>query len=250
MSSPSFIDRIQQAESGGRRFGKDGQILQGPATKYGTAKGEMQVLDRTAMDPGFGVAPAKDASPEERARVGIDYAKALLVKFGGNEVLAAAAYNHGPGNVQKLVAKHGDNWAEHLPQETKGYITKVAGAALGVGSGSVGSKQSSLEGATPAASSLTLPVQVPVGGGGPALDAPVVVAQAAQAPLQPVEMGTLNQANAWQEFLRSMPQARQPVTPADLNFGRVAPMPAMALRPMQNQVPNFQAFSSWRGRAA
>lgn len=246
MSSPSFIDRIQQAESGGRRFGKDGQILQGPVTRYGTAKGEMQVLDRTAMDPGFGVAPAKDASPEERARVGIDYAKALLAKFGGNEVLAAAAYNHGPGNVQKLVAKHGDNWAEHLPQETKGYITKVAGAALG----SVGSKQSSLQGATPAAPFLTVPVQVPVGGSGPAPYVPVVVAQAPQAPSQPVEMGALNQVNAWQEFLKSMPQARQPVTPADLNFGRAVPMPAMALRPMQSQVPNFQAFSSWRGRAA
>ena len=127
MRESGFIERIKQVESGGRRFGKDGNILEGPQTRYGTAKGEMQVLDGTALKPGYGVVPARDGSPEERARVGTDYALALLNQFGGNETQAAAAYNHGPGNVEKLIAKYGDAWESKLPAETKNYVTKVGG---------------------------------------------------------------------------------------------------------------------------
>jgi hypothetical protein len=54
-SSRDLLDAVKQQESGGRRYDKSGKLLEGPPTKYGTAKGEMQVLDMTNKDPGFGV---------------------------------------------------------------------------------------------------------------------------------------------------------------------------------------------------
>ena len=69
-----MVNITLQAESGGKRYGPDGKLLTSPAG----ARGEMQVLDGTNKDPGFGVKPAKDNSPEERARVGRDYLQAML----------------------------------------------------------------------------------------------------------------------------------------------------------------------------
>ena len=128
-----FTDKIQWAESRGRRFGDDGKMLEGPPTKLGTAKGDMQVLDSTNYDPGFGVKPAQNDSAEERARVGRDFGQAMLQRYG-NQTLALAAYNWGPGNVDKLIAKGFDprkgGEAEQLfmakvPEETRGYIEGI-----------------------------------------------------------------------------------------------------------------------------
>ena len=56
---PGDMDRLTNIvmgiESAGRRYDASGKLIEGPATKYGTAKGEMQVLDGTNRDPGFGV---------------------------------------------------------------------------------------------------------------------------------------------------------------------------------------------------
>lgn len=116
-------DVVLGIESGGRRFGKDGKILEGPVTKQGTAKGEMQVVDATNLDPGFGVRPAADNSPAERARVGHDYLDAMLKRYGGDEAKAMAAYNAGPGALD-IALKKGGNWLDHMPAETQAYVTK------------------------------------------------------------------------------------------------------------------------------
>jgi hypothetical protein len=123
-----FIDKIMQAESNNRRYDANGKLLQGPKTKHGTAKGEMQVLDKTFVDPGYGVEPARNKSPEERARVGKDYAAAMLQKYDNNQPLAAAAYNWGPGNVDKWVA---GGMKGAIPGETAKYVEKVTGSKLG-----------------------------------------------------------------------------------------------------------------------
>jgi len=130
MANPTneeFINRIMEAESSGRRYDKNGKLLQGPKTKHGTAKGEMQVLDKTNFDPGFGVEPAKNKSPEERARVGRDYAKAMLDRYNDKQH-AAMAYNWGPGNVDKWLAK---GQSAPVPKETEDYVVKVTGAPIG-----------------------------------------------------------------------------------------------------------------------
>ena len=120
-----LTDAVMFAESRGRRFDKSGKkLLEGPKTKYGTAKGEMQVLDDVMRRPGYGVKPAKKDTPEERARVGRDLLKAFSNKYKTTEA-ALAAYNWGPGNVNKWLARGGD--FNELPKETRNYIAKVRG---------------------------------------------------------------------------------------------------------------------------
>lgn len=127
LGQTSDFDRIvnitMQTESNGRRYGPDGKLLESPKG----AKGEMQVLDGTNTDPGFGVTPAKDNSPEERARVGRDYMSAMLKRYGGDRSKAWAAYNAGPGRLDEALAaseKDGIDWLDKLPKETQNYVTK------------------------------------------------------------------------------------------------------------------------------
>ena len=125
-SSKDLLEAVKQQESGGRRYKADGKtLLEGPQTKYGTAKGEMQVLDMTTKDPGYGVKPAQDDSPDERARVGRDYLRAMVNKYGNKET-ALVAYNWGPGNTDKWLERGGD--FSKLPKETQNYVTKITGS--------------------------------------------------------------------------------------------------------------------------
>lgn len=107
--------RVQQQESGGNP----------DAVSKKGAVGTMQTLPSTLKDPGYGVTPAADDSDAERTRVGQDYLKAMLEKYNGNQPLALAAYNHGPGNVDDWRAAGGD--PSKLPAETRGYITNILG---------------------------------------------------------------------------------------------------------------------------
>ena len=144
-SSRDLLEAVKQQESGGRRYKADGKtLLEGPPTKYGTAKGEMQVLDMTNRDPGFGVRPAKDDSPDERARVGRDYLAAMKKRYGDTET-GLIAYNWGPGNTDKWLKKGAD--PAKLPKETQNYVAKIM-ASLG-GTKVAGTK------AAPATAALT-----------------------------------------------------------------------------------------------
>lgn len=88
------------------------------------ARGLMQVMPSTAANPGFGVKPAQNDTPEENQRVGTDYQTALVQHYNGNQLYAAVAYNWGPGNTDHWLAK-GGKYAD-LPQETKDYLGKLA----------------------------------------------------------------------------------------------------------------------------
>jgi hypothetical protein len=121
-SAGNMVDRlraqIMQKESGGRRYDKDGNLL----TSSKGALGEMQVMPATARDPGFGIKPAKDNSPDELRRVGDEYVNILLNRYQDPK-LAMIAYNMGPGATDKWLAAGAD--VRKLPKETQGYIRGV-----------------------------------------------------------------------------------------------------------------------------
>lgn len=125
--SPDMLG-IRQVESGNRDYDQYGRPIVSP-------KGAMyasQVMPATAAAPGFGVRPAQDQSAAEYNRVGQDYFNALLQRYGGDREKALAAYNAGPGRVDRnLAANQGQLNVGQLPTETQGYIPRVMNRIAG-----------------------------------------------------------------------------------------------------------------------
>lgn len=130
-----LVTMVVGAESGGQRYAPGGGLLTSPKG----AKGEMQVLDSTNKDPGFGVKPAQDDSPDERARVGRDYLAAMIVRYKGEVPKALAAYNAGPGAVDEAIKKAGEglrtgtDWMAYVPRETQAYVQGITAKYSGGG---------------------------------------------------------------------------------------------------------------------
>jgi len=128
----SLLAHVLHKESRGQRYDKDDKLLTSPKG----AQGEMQVMPKTQMKPGFGVRPAQDNSPDEMARVGRDYLKAMQARYKEDK-LAAIAYNWGPGNTDKWLMDGAD--PRELPAETRKYIQGLAGGGIiGLAGGGLG----------------------------------------------------------------------------------------------------------------
>jgi hypothetical protein len=124
-SYDSEFRKIRDIESGNRDYDSAGRPIVSPKG----ARFAAQVMPATSGDPGFGVKPAANTGAEEFNRVGRDYFTAMKNKYGNSE-LAAAAYNAGPGRVDKILQKAketGRNWKEMLPAETQKYLEKFKG---------------------------------------------------------------------------------------------------------------------------
>lgn len=93
------------------------------------AKGLMQLMDGTAR--GLGVSNPFD--PAQNIDGGTRYLSSQLKRFGGEEKTALAAYNAGPGRIQRLGISNDLELMEKLhllPKETQNYITKIENARL------------------------------------------------------------------------------------------------------------------------
>ena len=145
--APGF-DRFVQQESGGQQFGQDGKPLV-PKNFAGDQNdpptGAAQVRPSTARD-----ALAKIGQPLDLNRLSTDKAynvwvgnlihNQLLQQYGNNAMLAAAAYNAGPGAVDSWIKQFGDprkgeisneDFAARIPyDETRLYVHAV-GAVQG-----------------------------------------------------------------------------------------------------------------------
>jgi soluble lytic murein transglycosylase-like protein len=78
------------------------------------AQGLMQLMPETARE--LGVRDSFD--PEQNLAAGSRYLKQLLDKYEGDLDHALAAYNWGPGNVDR----HG---LEKMPEETRKYLSRI-----------------------------------------------------------------------------------------------------------------------------
>jgi soluble lytic murein transglycosylase-like protein len=88
------------------------------------AKGLMQLMDGTGE--GYGVTDPFD--PQQNVQAGTQFLAGLLRKYDGNEGVALAAYNAGPGRVDRLGIRTDDELAaklRQLPQETQQYVSRV-----------------------------------------------------------------------------------------------------------------------------
>lgn len=98
--------------------------IKGPKTRYGYAKGLMQLIDSTGKMMGV-------SNPEDllvgaiNINAGSRYLKDLLKKFNGNATLAVGSYNAGPGNITKC----GNRISPYANGQTLDYVEKVLGYA-------------------------------------------------------------------------------------------------------------------------
>lgn len=147
-------DFIAQAESGGNELARN---------LTSSAKGAMQVLDATARNPGFGVRPAQNNSPEERSRVGRDYADALRRHYGGDYDKANAAYTDGPGLVDKLVDTFGSEWLKHAPEQARKRVAAFHNT-FGEGAESLNRGAGSFSGGSQQPTQINVTIQATVNG--------------------------------------------------------------------------------------
>jgi len=114
---PSLIRAVIQTESS---FNPN-------AVSSAGAKGLMQLMDGTARS--LGVYNSFD--PAQNIDGGTRYLASLLNKYNGNEAVALAAYNAGPGRVDRLQISTNEQLqarVSSLPVETQRYVAKVLAA--------------------------------------------------------------------------------------------------------------------------
>lgn len=120
-------------------------MFQIDAVSSAGARGLMQLMPGTARevarDVGVDYSPGRLVSDAAyNALLGSTYLGTQLSRYDGSLVLAAAAYNAGPGNANKWIRAYGDPradnvdpviWVELIPfQETRLYVKRVLGNYL------------------------------------------------------------------------------------------------------------------------
>ena len=126
----TFIHAIARQES---QFDRN-------AVSHAGARGLMQLMPGTARETAGKIAlsyrpDALNSDITYNIQLGSTYFQRMLSYYNGSYPLAVAAYNAGPGNVNKWLVRNGDprsagidilDWIEQIPlSETRGYVHRV-----------------------------------------------------------------------------------------------------------------------------
>ena len=118
---------------------QESQFAEG-AISHAGARGLMQLMPGTAREQSGKVGLSYNMSsltsdPQYNIKLGSGYFERMLSYYGGSYPLAVAAYNAGPGNVNKWIRANGDprmggldwvKWIEDIPiSETRNYVKRV-----------------------------------------------------------------------------------------------------------------------------
>jgi soluble lytic murein transglycosylase len=129
-SNWTFIHAIARQES---QFDRN-------AVSHAGARGLMQLMPGTARETSGKIAmayrpEALNSDVTYNIQLGSTYFQRMLSYYNGSYPLAVAAYNAGPGNVNKWLARNGDprtgsidilDWIEQIPIfETRNYVQRV-----------------------------------------------------------------------------------------------------------------------------
>lgn len=145
MTWDTVIDEVFEPKTPKTNIGSFDNLIASASTKYGVdpdyikatiksesdfnpkavskagAKGLMQLMDTTAGELGV-----KDPfDPEQNIMGGTKYLAQNLKKYDGDPLKASAAYNAGPGNVDKAIKQYGDKWLENLDKVTGKYAKET-----------------------------------------------------------------------------------------------------------------------------
>lgn len=138
--TPDFMSTIVPQESGGKQTDKAGAPLvpdHFAGDQNDPPVGASQVRISTARDVMASLGQPLDENKlktdaDYNERIGSLYHQQMLKRYGGNATLANAAYNAGPGTVDKWLKEFGDprsgditptEWAAKLPfAETRAYL--------------------------------------------------------------------------------------------------------------------------------
>ena len=130
MDNWTFIHAIARQES---QFDRN-------AVSHAGARGLMQLMPGTARETAGKIAlsyrpEALNSDVTYNIQLGSTYFQRMLSYYNGSYPLAVAAYNAGPGNVNKWLVRNGDprsggidilDWIEQIPlSETRGYVHRV-----------------------------------------------------------------------------------------------------------------------------
>ncbi|UZK69603.1 transglycosylase SLT domain-containing protein [Sphingomonas sp. S1-29] len=129
-NDPTFSAMVG-AESNYRQTDRQGR----PLTSSAGAMGIAQVMPGTAREMAQEMGIQFDeqryrTDPKYNSALGYRYYTKMLQQFGGDRTKAVAAYNAGPGGVNRAMARatragNPDAWGQYLPAETRDYVQKV-----------------------------------------------------------------------------------------------------------------------------
>jgi hypothetical protein len=87
------------------------------------AAGVMQLMPATARS--LGVTNSLD--PTQNIPAGVRYLAQMLNRYDGDTAKGIAAYDWGPGNLDRALTQYGDNWLFYAPTETQNYVAALTG---------------------------------------------------------------------------------------------------------------------------